>query len=241
MTHTSITSTLILTLLLVPVPVVATLTLGQASSAGITQTLTGRVISVGDGDTLRAVTDGKTVTVRLACIDAPETAQAPFVKVATDRLRQLLPVSQQVTLRVADTDRYGRSVAKVYKGNLSINLALVQEGQAVVYREYLNACPELREQLLKAEANAKSSKIDFWSQTSPILPADFRRGKRATSTPKPAGNGVRDHSSDPPALDFDCSDFKTQAESQRIIDSTPGEDPHKLDRDRDRVACESLP
>lgn len=63
--------------------------------------------------------------MRLACIDAPETAQDPFGKAAAKRLRQLLPPGQQATLRIVDTDRYGRSFAKVYKGNLSINLALV--------------------------------------------------------------------------------------------------------------------
>jgi len=229
MTNISIASTLILTLLLAPVPVVA-----------ITQTLNGRVVSVGDGDTLRVATDEKTITVRLACVDAPETAQAPFGKAAADRLRQLLPVGQQVTLRVADTDRYGRSVAKVYKGDLSINLALVQEGQAVVYREYLNACPELKERLLKAEANAKSRKIGFWNQASPVLPADFRRGKRAVSPTKPAATGMRTQTNNTPIRDYDCTDFKTQVEAQRILDSTPGEDPHKLDRDGDRIACESL-
>ena len=185
MTYTSIASTLILILLSASVPVVAIPKRQASYGSGIAQTLTGRVVSVGDGDTLRVATGGKTVTVRLACVDAPETAQAPFGKAATDRLRQLLPPGQQVTLRVADTDRYGRSVAKVYKGELSINLTLVQEGQAVVYREYLNACPELRERLLKAEANAKSRRLGFWNQASPILPADFRRGQRAVSTPNP--------------------------------------------------------
>lgn len=165
MTNISTYTTSILSLLLASVPV-----------AALAQTLTGRVVSVGDGDTLRVVAGGKNVTVRLACIDSPENSQIPFGKAATDRLRQLLPPGQQVDLRVADTDRYGRSVAKVYKGNLSINLALVQEGQAVVYREYLSACPELRERLLKAEANAKSRRIGFWNQANPILPADFRRG-----------------------------------------------------------------
>jgi hypothetical protein len=87
MTSRSIASISILALLLTSTPVVA-----------IAQTLTGRVVSVGDGDTLRVTTGGKTVTVRLACVDAPETAQAPFGKAATDRLRQLLPPSQQITL-----------------------------------------------------------------------------------------------------------------------------------------------
>lgn len=213
-----------------------------------TQTLTGRVVSVGDGDTLRVATGGKTATVRLACIDAPETAQVPFGKAATQRLRQLLPPGQQVNLRVADIDRYGRSVAKVYKGDLSINFALVQEGQAVVYHQYLNACPELKERLLAAEASAKSRKLGFWSQPSPILPADFRRGKRAASTPKPAATGARfpsgqlrfTQTNSPPVRNYNCGDFKTQAEAQRILDSMPG-DPYKLDSDNDRIACESLP
>lgn len=155
-------------------------------------------------------------------------------------MRQLLPPCQQVTLRVVNTDRYGCSVAKVYKSDLSINLALVQEGQAVVYREYLNACPELKERLLKAEASARSNKIGFWNQANPVLPADFRRGKRAVSIPKPASK-MRDRSSNLPARNYNCSNFSTQAEAQRILDSTPGKDPHMLDRDGDRIACESLP
>ena len=36
----------------------------------------------------------------------------------------------------------------------------------------------------------------------------------------------------------DCSDFRTQAEAQRWL--LPG-DPHRLDDDRDGVACERLP
>jgi endonuclease YncB( thermonuclease family) len=36
------------------------------------------VISVGDGDTLRVNDDGRKVTNRLACIDAPDMAQAPY-------------------------------------------------------------------------------------------------------------------------------------------------------------------
>jgi endonuclease YncB( thermonuclease family) len=35
------------------------------------------VISIGDGDTIRVRMNGKPIIVRLACIDAPETAQRP--------------------------------------------------------------------------------------------------------------------------------------------------------------------
>jgi endonuclease YncB( thermonuclease family) len=36
------------------------------------------VLSIGDGDTIRVRINGKPNTVRLACIDAPETAQSPM-------------------------------------------------------------------------------------------------------------------------------------------------------------------
>jgi len=50
------------------------------------------VVSVGDGDTLRVVAENNTITtVRLACVDAPETRQAPYGQMSRDRLRQLLP------------------------------------------------------------------------------------------------------------------------------------------------------
>ena len=35
------------------------------------------VLSIGDGDTIRVQQGGKRITIRLACIDAPEMAQPP--------------------------------------------------------------------------------------------------------------------------------------------------------------------
>ena len=50
------------------------------------------VLNVGDGDTLK-VQDGQTkITVRLACVDAPERAQTPWGQAASERLKQLLPI-----------------------------------------------------------------------------------------------------------------------------------------------------
>lgn len=42
------------------------------------------------------------------------------------------------------------------------------------------------------------------------------------------------------AADLNCSDFATQAEAQASLNSTPG-DPNGLDRDKDGIACETLP
>jgi micrococcal nuclease len=178
--------------LLLPIALLLTLTPIALIRSAIAQTTTAIVISVGDGDTIRVRTEVKTLTVRLACIDAPESGQAPYGQTAANRLKQLLPVGTSVNLRVADVDRYGRSVAKIYKGELSINTIMVQEGHAAVYSQYLSACPDLREKLRKAEASAKASRRGLWVQANPVMPWDFRRAakvpgvKPAKTTRRPA-------------------------------------------------------
>jgi micrococcal nuclease len=39
---------------------------------------------------------GKIITIRLGCIDAPETAQTPWGEQSAQRLQQLLPAGQAV-------------------------------------------------------------------------------------------------------------------------------------------------
>lgn len=43
--------------------------------------------------------------------------------------------------------------------------------------------------------------------------------------------------------DRDCPDFSTQKEAQIFfeLNGGPARDPHKLDKDKDGVACETLP
>ena len=206
----------------------------------IAQPLTGTISSVGDGDTIRVRTSAQTLTVRLACIDAPEMSQRPYGQASANRLKQLLLVGQAVSLNVVDKDRYGRTVAKIYSGSLSVNLALVQEGQAAVYRQYLTGCPELRERLLSAEASAKSRQLGLWAQSNPVMPWDYRKGAKSANRPARATNVftapiVRSR----PNRDYNCSDFRTQAEAQRMLNAYPG-DPFRLDGDHDGIACESL-
>ena len=71
------------------------------------------MVSIGDGDTLGVRQDGRAITVRLACIDAPDIAQCRWGQQARRTLRQRLPIGRPVTLNVPTTDRYGRTVAEV--------------------------------------------------------------------------------------------------------------------------------
>ncbi len=50
-----------------------------------------------------------------------------------------MPSGREVAIDVKTTDRYGRSVAEVFSGG-NINLAMVEDGQAFAYRQYLSSC-----------------------------------------------------------------------------------------------------
>jgi micrococcal nuclease len=231
---------------LIPIALLLPLLPIAPTPSAIAQTTAATVLSVGDRDTIRVKSsDGKIITARLACIDAPESAQAPYGQASANRLKQLLPVGSAIVLRVADVDRYGRSVAKISRDGLSINTVMVQEGQSVVYGQYLGACPELREKLVQAETSAKARRIGFWAQTSPVMPWDYRRASKSspvkpvTTTRRPVPATGSDRPSQRPTRDYDCKDFSSQAEAQRVFDQYAG-DPFGLDRDGDGVACESL-
>ncbi|MEN8447191.1 MAG: thermonuclease family protein [Cyanobacteria bacterium J06555_13] len=131
------------------------------------------VVSVGDGDTIRVRRGNETVTVRLACIDAPEMAQPTYGELAKGRLQSLLPISSSITLRPINTDRYDRLVAEVFQQDANINLALVESGHAVVYRQYLSNCDAT--DYLNAEATAQQNGLVFWAQSNPMMPWNFRR------------------------------------------------------------------
>jgi micrococcal nuclease len=88
-----------LTMKLLSILTLALLLLSEIPS--LAQTLpTMQVVSVGDGDTIRVRHKGQQLTVRLSCIDAPELKQAPWGEQSKNRLKQLLPVGQVVSLRI---------------------------------------------------------------------------------------------------------------------------------------------
>lgn len=124
-----------------------------------------QVASIHDGDTLRAECSGLKVKVRLYCIDAPEMQQRPWGTESRDYLRRITP--RLVTLKVHDTGRYGRKVAEVIDpvtGEV-LNRAMVEAGQAAVYRRYCSDPSYSR-----AEASAKVAGLGIWS-----TPGDHQR------------------------------------------------------------------
>ena len=75
------------------------------------------LISVGDGDTVRVASNhGEKVTIRLACIDAPEMSQGASGKWSTQTLKGLIQ-GKSISLKPQVKDRYGQTVADIYVGN----------------------------------------------------------------------------------------------------------------------------
>ncbi|MCP9787204.1 thermonuclease family protein [Cyanobium sp. N5-Cardenillas] len=198
------------------------------------------VVSVGDGDTLRVEDGGKKVTIRLACIDAPETAQAPYGMASRRLLQEIAPIGATVQLVMKDRDRYGRTVADILRNGQSLNLRMVRSGQAFAYRQYLAKCDAAA--YLKAEREAERARLGVWADPGGITrPWDFRRGLRtgSASTSKPSGqNPVRTTPprAMPTGVRYRCSEIGSFAKAQQLL----REGHTYLDRDGDGVACQSL-
>ncbi|NBD31918.1 MAG: hypothetical protein GVY17_02815 [Cyanobacteria bacterium] len=138
------------------------------------------VISVSDGDTITVKENGSQYTVRLACIDAPESSQDGGTA-STNYLKKFIAAGKTVGLRKVTTDPSGRTVGEIYRNGNSLNLIMVQRGQAVVDERYLEACSDRKHQFLQAEQRAKSSHLGFWSQPN-VMPWEYRRGERVSSS-----------------------------------------------------------
>jgi endonuclease YncB( thermonuclease family) len=61
-----------------------------------------KIVSVGDGDTVRVSDGSGLITVRLACIDAPETSQRSWGAMSTALLKQ--PHSHRVSSHFEGSD-----------------------------------------------------------------------------------------------------------------------------------------
>ena len=183
------------------------------------------VISVGDGDTMQVSTGSRPLTIRLACIDAPETAQSPYGQQARAYLQQRLPRGRQVSILPHTTDRYGRTVAEVIS-DININLVMVEDGQAFAYRRYLSGCNA--KEYLDAEYRASRRRYGVWQVEGGITrPWDFRRGRTSAVVPDGTTPGGRR---------YRCKEIGSYARAQELL----RQGHTYLDSNGDGEACESL-
>lgn len=134
------------------------------------QTHTGKVIGIKDGDTV-VVIDSLNVqtTLRLAEVDCPEKAQAFGTKAKQFTSDEIY--LKQVKYIVTDIDRYGRSIAKIYyDNNKYLSEEIIRNGFGWQYKKYSTS-----KLLAKLEEEARKNKRGLWIDPNPIYPSNWRR------------------------------------------------------------------
>lgn len=132
---------------------------------------TGEVVGIADGDTITVLRDQQPVKVRLAEIDAPEKAQA-FGNSSKQALSALV-FRKQVIVVEQGSDRYKRTIGRVYQGDVDVSAEQVKQGMAWVYRKYSKD-----KNLLPLEEDAKSQRLGLWADANPVPPWEWRHSKR---------------------------------------------------------------
>jgi endonuclease YncB( thermonuclease family) len=130
----------------------------------------GPVIAILDGDTVDVLVDSRPVRIRLAQIDAPEKKQA-----FGTRSRQALAgmiFRQVVTVAESGTDRYGRTIGTIFVAGVNVNAAMVNQGMAWAYRQYVTD-----RSIIQLEAQARAAHRGLWADPAPVEPWLFRRNK----------------------------------------------------------------
>jgi endonuclease YncB( thermonuclease family) len=195
------------------------------------------VLSIGDGDTIRVQQGQQRITIRLACIDAPEMAQAPYGAQSRAYLQTRLRIGTPVTLLPQTVDRYGHTVAEVI-GEVNLNLAMVEDGQAFAYRQYLSQCND--QEYLDAEFRASHSRYGVWRTPGGITrPWEFRRARRTGGSSRAVSSGVAPAGTAPAGMAgqrYRCKQIGSFAKAQELL----RQGHTYLDGNGDGVACESL-
>ncbi len=207
------------------------------------------VIKVVDGDTLSVDMDGKKVTLRLIGIDTPETVDPRkpvecFGVEASNKAKELL-TGKSVRIEQDPTqgefDKYNRLLAYIYlEDELFFNKYMIEEGYA---HEYTYNLPyKYQTEFKEAELFAQNNKKGLWAigvcDGSDDVQVEVVTPEPVEKIP-PADTGEYTCSFNA----YNCGDFSTHAEAQTVYELCGGvsNDVHRLDRDNDGEACESLP
>lgn len=200
------------------------------------------VVRVVDGDTISINKNGSLETVRMIGVDTPETVHPSkpvqcFGQEASAKTKTWLE-GRNIILEIDDTqgerDKYGRLLGYVRRDDgLFINLELINQGYA---HEYTYNIPyKYQKEFQIAEKEASTSGRGLWAvgvcETEEVS---------SVIVPVAASASIVKGSYQCSSDIYNCSDFSTQAEAQALFLSC-SVDVHRLDSDKDGVACESLP
>lgn len=211
-----------------------------------------KVVKVIDGDTISVDISGKTETIRLIGINTPETVDPRkpvecFGKEASNRAKEVLTgksVKLEADSAQSERDKYNRLLRYVFlEGGTNFNKMMISEGFAYEYT--YNLSYKYQTEFKQSEKEAKTAQRGLWAPgVCDSAQSGIQKSVDSASPtigplvlPQKQTNYICSYNA------YNCSDFSTHNEAQAIYESCGGvnNDVHGLDRDRDGLACESLP
>ncbi len=184
----------------------------------------GKVITVLDGDTVQVLRNSYPVKIRLAGIDAPESAQE-YGTASKQSLTELV-LRKQVQVNTRAVDDYGRLVADISVDRLNVNHEQVRRGWAWEYSRF-----QSNKKLVALQNEAKAAKRGLWAQSTPTPPWQWRKTHAATKPPQPAAQGATCGSK------ARCAQMSSCAEAKFYLTRCGVK---TLDGNSDGVPCENL-
>jgi micrococcal nuclease len=127
--------------------------------------LSGRVVAVSDGDTIRVRIDGgREERVRYIGVDTPETAECFSARASAFNARLVADREVRLERDAEERDRYGRMLAYVYVDDTFVNAELVRRG----YAQPLTVPPNVRhaERFSRLARDARRAGSGLWASCS---------------------------------------------------------------------------
>lgn len=151
---------------------------------------------------------------------------------------------------VGERGRYGRLSRYIFlEDGTNFNKMMISEGYAYEYT--YNSSYKYQDEFKQAEKEARETKRGLWcdgvceSSTPSTITNNSSTIPASTATPIPATPITTSNTACYCASNkYNCGDFQTHQEAQNLYNcclQKVGADVHRLDRDKDGSACESLP
>lgn len=143
----------------------------------IPSTVSGKVISIADGDSIVVKLRFRKIRVRIAGIDAPEHNQ-PYGHEAQLFLKNHLYL-KRVRIQIVDRDRYARFVGVVTLDKKDIAIELLRRGLAWCYKDYFfNLLESYQKRYELAQFQARQRRLGLWLDNQPLEPWILRQQER---------------------------------------------------------------
>jgi endonuclease YncB( thermonuclease family) len=131
-----------------------------------------KVIAIKDGDSIEVLYEGKTISIRLADVDCPETRKSQPYGRAAKKFTSTLCFGQMVKVQHRNKfDKYKRLIATVINAqNKNVNKELVIAGLAWHFKQY-----STNMEIAKLEITARVNKVGLWKDAYPVAPWAWRK------------------------------------------------------------------